>query len=416
MNDKFTASHPDKGAGRESLQSWVVLVAVSLALVVTAGIRSSFGLFLIPLTYEFDWSRTDFSAVIAVSTLLLGVTQPLMGRMVDRSGPKAALLWALGFFAVGLAVTPLTQHLWFFYLSFGVLVGIGTGSSSLAPNSALVGQWFDKHRGFAMGIVGAAMAAGQVVMVPVISWMLTAGWRTTSLYLAGILLVLVLPVLGFIRSPKDVAAKAKETPSWSQIREYMMTPDFVLLAFGFVVCGFSEAFVAIHLPASAHDHGQSTTLAASSLMLIGLAGVLGAVLAGWLSDRWGRRLPLALIYFVRAAGIPALVFIQDPRLLVVGSVLVGLTWKSNAALISAVLGDKYGMRAVGTLFGMQFLLHQLGGSAGTYLGGLIYDLTDTYVPVIMLSSGLLIISGFATLGVREKGVVVAPATSSAARG
>lgn len=394
---------------------WVVLLAVTLALVVTAGIRSSFGLFLIPLTYEFDWSRTDFSGVAAVSSLLFGLTQPLMGRLVDRSGPRAALLWALGFFAAGLALVPLTSQLWFFYLTFGVLVGLGTGSSSLAPNAALIGQWFAERRGLALGIVGGGLAAGQVVMIPVISWLLASfGWRTAFLGLALIVLLLVLPVLAFFRSPREVEAAAKEVPSWTAIKGYVLTPTYVLLAFGFFVCGFSEAFVATHLPASVHDHGHSAALAAGSLTLIGLAGVAGAVVNGWLSDRWGRKLPLALVYFVRAVGIPALAFVGDPRLLLAGSLLVGLTWKSNAPLITVILGDEYGTRAVGTLFGLLFLIHQVGMSAGTYLGGLAFDLVDTYEPIIFLSAGLLAISGLATLGIRQTtGRAPVPATSSA---
>lgn len=388
---------------RPGAQAWVILAAVVVALVVTAGIRSAFGLFLIPLTYEFDWSRTAFSAVVAVSTLVFGLTQPVMGRMVDKSGPKAAILWSLGFFTVGLALTPLTSQLWFFYLTFGVLTGLGTGSSSLAPNAALISQWFTEKRGLALGILSGAMAAGQVVMVPVISWLLAAyQWRVTLLALSGVVLLLVLPVLAFFKSPQPAGGKGAEVPTWEQIRSFVATPTFVLLAFGFFVCGFSEAFVAVHLPASAHDHGHSSTVAAGALTLIGLAGAFGSVVVGWLSDRWGRRVPLGLIYFVRALGIPALAFIGRSELLLAGSILVGLTWKTNASLVSTIIGDEFGTRAVGTLFGFQFLLHQIGMSAGTFLGGLVYDLVDMYEPVIFLSAGLLVLSGFAALAVREE--------------
>lgn len=389
--------------GRPPLQAWLVLGAVTLALIVTAGIRSAFGLFLIPLTSQFDWSRTDFSGVIAVSTLLFGFTQPIMGRMVDRSGPRAALLWALGFFVAGLALTPLTTTLGYFYFTFGVLVGLGTGASSLAPNAALISQWFSTHRGLALGILSGAMSAGQVVMAPVTSWLLAVyGWQGASLWLAGLVLLLVLPVLFFFRSPQAVQAKAKEVPSWEQLSSFIRTPTFVLLAFGFVICGFSEAFIATHLPASAHDHGQSDATAVGALLLIGLAGVLGSVVLGWLSDRWGRRVPLAMVYFVRAIGLPALAFLDRPALLLAGSIIVGLTWKTNASLVSTMLGDEFGPRAVGTLFGLQFLMHQIGMSAGSFLGGLVFDLVDTYEPVIFLSAGLLVLSGLAALAVKEE--------------
>lgn len=404
---------PVAATGRPPLQAWVVLGAVALALVVTAGIRSAFGLFLIPLTYEFDWSRTNFSGVIAVSTLVFGFTQPIMGRMVDRSGPRAALLWALAFFVAGLALAPLTTTLGYFYFTFGVLVGLGTGASSLAPNAALISQWFSTNRGLAIGILSGAMSAGQVVMAPVISWLLAAyGWRFAFLGLGGIVLLLVLPVLFLFRSPQAVRATAKAVPSWEQIWSFVCTPTFVLLAFGFVICGFSEAFVATHLPASAHDHGQSNATAVGVLTLIGLAGVLGAVVLGWLSDRWGRRIPLALVYFVRALGLPALAFLDRPALLLAGSLIVGLTWKTNASLVTTMLGDEFGPRAVGTLFGLQFLLHQIGMSAGSYLGGLVFDLVDTYEPIIFLSAGLLVLSGVAALAVKEEPAGRAPGCCS----
>ena len=383
-----------------------ILVATSVVLVVSFGVRASYGVFQIPIAEEFGWPRAEFSLAIAVQNLAWGIGQPVFGMVAERFGDRkaivgGALLYAAGLAWASAATTPLEQ-----VMSSGVLVGLGVAGTGFGVVLAIVARAAsEEKRSMALGIATAAGSAGQVLVPPVAEWLERAlGWSPALLILAvGVIATLaVLPLIKAPPPPEATRAAAEETLA-QVLGRAARDPDYILLFLGFFSCGYQLAFITAHFPAFVTEACGSAALGAASLTLIGITNIGGTLLAGKLGGIYRRKYLLSGIYAART--IISILFIMlpiTPTSVVIFSLCMGALWLATVPLTSGLIGYLYGMRYMATLYGFVFLSHQLGGFLGVYLGGELYDLYGSYDVVWWVGIGVGAFSAVCHLPIRER--------------
>lgn len=402
-----------------------VLIAGCVILMLGFAIRASFGVFQIPIAEEFGWARAEFSLAIAVQNLAWGIGQPLFGAVAERFGDRKAIVAGALMYAAGLvlsawAITPGQMQL------LEILVGFGIAGTGFGVVLAIVGRAASaENRSMALGIATAAGSAGQVIGAPVAEFLLQSySWQEVFLIFAVVILASLF-ALPFIRSPK-VASKAELEESMGVVlKRAFKDPSYTLIFLGFFSCGYQLAFITAHFPAFVTElcgpidpggmiagMGITTTsaLGAVSIATIGLFNIAGTILAGWLGKRYTKKYLLAGIYTGRT--IAAAVFILlpiTPESVLVFSAVMGALWLATVPLTSGLVAHLYGLRYMGTLYGVVFLSHQIGGFLGVWLGGMMYDITGGYTLVWWIGVGVGAFSAIVHLPVRETREPVAAA-------
>ncbi|MEM1361418.1 MAG: MFS transporter [Pseudomonadota bacterium] len=394
-----------------------VLIAGSLILLVSFAIRASFGVFQIPIADEFQWLRSDFSTALAIQNLAWGIGQPIFGAIAERFGDRraiiiGALLYALGLVLSAFSTTPLAHQTLEFLVGFGIA---GTGFGVIL---AVVGRAAsDKHRSMALAITTAAGSMGQVVGPPTAEALLTLmPWQSVFIvFSVAILAVLLcLPMM----ATEQQASKAELEESFGHVlKRAFRDPSYSLIFIGFFSCGYQLAFITAHFPAFVteacgpimpggllHGLGITTTsaLGAISIAIIGLANIVGTIAAGWLGNYVPKKYLLAGIYTART--VVAAWFIltpMTPATVVIFAGLMGALWLATVPLTSGLIAYLYGLRYMGTLYGVVFFSHQLGGFLGVWLGGRLYDLYGSYETVWWVGVGVGALSALVHLPIRE---------------
>ena len=395
-----------------------VLIAGSFILLIGFAVRASFGLFQIPIAQEFGWLRADFSMAIAIQNLAWGIGQPIFGAIAEKFGDRkaivlGALCYAIGMSVSSFAVTP-GQH----YL-LEVLVGFGIAGTGFGVILAVVGRaTSEKHRSLALGIATAAGSAGQIVGPPFTQMLLNHWpWQGTFVILAGVVLV-TLFALPFLKAPVNTPQQQLDESLGSVVNRAIRDKSFILIFIGFFSCGYQLAFITAHFPAFITEMcsaiapdsivrslGVSSTsgLGAFAIALVGVANIGGTILAGWLGSRYSRKYLLAIIYSLRT--LVASVFILlpiTPTSVVLFSILMGALWLATVPLTSGLVAQIYGLRYMGTLYGLVFFSHQLGGFMGVWLGGTMYDIYGNYTLVWWVGVGVGALSAVVHIPVDER--------------
>ena len=396
-----------------------VLVGGCFIIMVSFAIRASFGVFQIPIAEEFGWLRAEFSLAIAIQNLAWGIGQPLFGALAEKIGDRKAIILGALTYAAGLvlssfAVTPSAHQV------YEILVGFGVAGTGFGVILAVVGRASsDANRSMSLAIATAAGSAGQVFGAPVAEWMLTLmSWQMVFIWFAAVILAVTL-VLPFMRSPTPLASRAELEESMGTILvRAFRDPTYALIFLGFFSCGYQLAFVTAHFPAFVtelcgpiqpggilHSLGITTTsaLGAVSISLIGLMNIVGTLTAGWAGNRWSKKYLLAGIYTGRT--IIAALFIMfpiTPTSVILFSAAMGSLWLATVPLTSGLIAHIYGLRYMGTLYGIVFFSHQLGSFLGVWLGGRMYDIHGDYTLVWWIGVGVGAFSAIVHLPIREK--------------
>lgn len=363
----------------------MVLIAGCLIALIGFGVRSSLGLFLEPMTASRGWTRETFGFALALQNLFWGLGLPIAGAIADRFGSSrviiaGAIMYALGLYGMSIAETPASLNLF-----AGVLSGTGIAFSAftlaLAAMVRVVGV---NKRSLVLGLGTAAGSLGQVIFSPIAQGFIqSAGWSGAMVSLALLLLFMiplafVLPVV-ITKAASDASQQAVEQSLKEAVIEAMGHRGFVLLTTGFFVCGFHVAFITVHFPSYVRDLGLDPKIGAYSLALIGLFNIVGSFGAGIVGQRYSMRLSLSAIYFARACVITALLLLpKTPMVILVFASVMGILWLSTVPLTTGIIAQVFGVRYMGTLFGIVFLSHQIGSFVGVWLGGALYDQTGSY--------------------------------------
>lgn len=381
-----------------------VLLCGGAIVMLALGIRHGFGIFLPPMTLDLHWSRGSFAFAIALQNLVWGLVQPFAGMLADRHGPGRVLVagglcYAAGLALMAQATTPL--HL---ALSAGVLVGLGLAGTYMIAIGAVGRAVAPERRSVALGIVSAMGSFGQFLMLPYGQSLISGvGWWWALLIL-GANALLMLPLarpLAAIVVP--VAPVAQAQSAAEAFGEALRHRGFLLISFGFFVCGFQVVFIATHLPAYLLDQGMTMETGMQALALIGLANIAGAWLAGWLGGRYSKKSLLAGLYLARAVLIASFVSLPVTPLSVhLFAFGLGLFWLGTVPLTAGLVAQIFGVRYLSMLFGLVYLGHQLGAFLGGWLGGYAYDSTGGYLPVWLLAVALSVLAAGANLLADER--------------
>lgn len=398
----------------------VTPVLVAGCTVILAGflIRASFGVFQIPIAEEFGWPRAEFSLAIAIQNLAWGFGQPLFGALAEKIGDRRAIVLGAVTYALGLvlsawATTPLQHQL------LEVLVGFGIAGTGFGVILAVVGRASaPENRSMSLAIVTAAGSAGQVVGPPLAQGLLTVmPWSQVFLVFAGLILLSLL-VLPLMRSPAPASRAELEQTLGAALLGAARDPSFALIFIGFFSCGYQLAFITAHFPAFVtemcaavapgsvlYGMGVTTTgaLGAVAIGVIGLFNIMGTLVAGWAGKRWPRKYLLAGIYTART--VVAAWFIltpMTPLTVLVFSAGMGSLWLATVPLTSGLVAHLYGLRYMGTLYGIVFLSHQLGSFVGVWLGGRMYDAYGSYTAVWWVGVAVGALSALVHLPIREE--------------
>jgi MFS family permease len=407
-----------KGSRSGLHYAWIVLGALVVVMLLGSGLRAVFGVFIKPMETTFGWDRAALSGAAAISLLLLGAAGPVVGWLADRWGPRRVILLSAIVLSVGTVLSSRVTALWQIYLTAGVLMGLGAGGVGMSTGAALAARWFEARRGLVMGLVGGAMSAGQLVVVPLaVLLTLRHGWRHSFLWLGLLMLVVAVPTtLLFVRDdPRQKGlrpygsgqASPAGTPvapeGRTSVLDAMQVPAFWLLATTFFVCGYtSNGLVLTHLVPHAAEHGFSEMHAAQALGVMGAMNILGTVASGWICDRFGRKGPLAFYYGVPSLHIFAAIF--------------GLNYISTVPPTTTLTANIFGRYSVGSLSGWIFFAHQVGAALGAAAGGWIFQSTGSYSWAFISAALMAFLAVPLALAIKEAPVSRTPRTTPAPAG
>jgi len=397
---------------------WIVTGVTCLALLVAAGVRQSFGVFVHPLQQEFGWDRSAISVTAVLSMLLYGGLGPLAGRLADRYGPKSVLVGGVLLTGIGVLASSTMSRIWQFHLYYGLITSIGAGGAATVTAAAMASRWFAERRAFVIGLTGAAMSAGQLMILPLAAYLEQAhGWRWSFAGMGLILVLLILPVtmLFFRNDPAEKGLKpygtqiaettagvSRESIKATSLVEAARHSGFWLLAGSFFVCGYtSTGLIGVHLIPHAVDHGFPVMTASAAMGLMGAMNVVGTLASGYICDRYGKRIPLALYYFLRGLSLFFLLMVGSVAGLNLFAVVFGLNYISTVPPTATLTADLFGKRSVGMLYGWIFFSHQIGAALASYVGGLVYDLTGTYDWAFISAGVLGVLAAGLVLAIRE---------------
>jgi len=345
------------------------------------GIRSSFGLFLDPMTLEKGWGRETFALAMAIQNLLWGIGVPLAGMIADRHGSAWALIFGAIAYCIGIYGMAEANSGLMLYLSGGVLAGISVAFTGFAiALSAIAKVVGPQKRSLALGLGTAAGSLGQAIFSPLGQSFITLyGWHTALLILAGFAL-LIIPLAGLIPHTESGVGEVESQQTLPEaLREAASHSGYVMLTLGFFVCGFHVAFIAVHFPAYIKDIGLPPQVGAASLALIGLFNIAGSLGSGWIGQHRSKKIGLSWIYLLRAIAITTLLLAPKGELTIyLFSAAMGVLWLSTVPLTTGIVGQVFGLRYLATLFGIVFFSHQSGSFLGVWLGGYLYDSTGSY--------------------------------------
>jgi sugar phosphate permease len=390
---------------------WVIVAVTFVMILITAGVRAAPGVLIVPLENEFHWSRATISFAIGVNLLLYGAIGPFAAAAMDRFGVRRTMSLSMGATALAVALSPLIHEAWQLVLLWGVVVGLACGFIGAYLAAYIAARWFTARRGLVVGILTAAMAAGQLVFLPTMASLVThAGWRVMSLMLAAVLMLFV-PVLALLmrerpeqlgfapygdpRGPRPVPPLQGNPVAFAfrALSEGVRSRDFWLIAGGYFICGAStNGLIGTHLIPACVDHGLDEVVGAGLLAATGVFSFIGGTLSGWLSDRFDNRYMLFWYYGLRGLSLMYLPFAFDMSFygLALFTVFYGLDWIAGVPPTVRLLSGVVGQERTGIMVAWITVIHQIGGASVAFLAGLLRISYGSYMQAFMLS-GLLCI-------------------------
>lgn len=395
-----------------------ILISASLVLFLSFTIRSSFGVFQIPIAADLGWLRSEFSLAIAIQNLAWGLATPVFGAIAERFGDKKAIFLGTLLYAAGLcfsaySISPV-QHQW-----LEMFVGFGIAGTGFGVVLGVVGRAAaPEQRSLALGLTTAAGSMGQVIGPPLAQYLLNwMHWSSVFLVFAGLIL-LCLFCLPFMRSQYVASKEELEESLGSIVSRAVRDPSYIMIFIGFFSCGFQLAFVTAHFPAFVTEVCASispdgllaklgiTTTAALGAVAIGVIGVfniIGTITAGALGNVYRKKYLLAGIYAGRTLIAAWFILVpMTPFTVLVFSVVMGSLWLATVPLTSGLVAYLFGLRYMGTLYGLVFFSHQLGSFLGVWLGGVLHDQFGSYTVVWWVGVGTGLLSTIVHLPINER--------------
>jgi MFS family permease len=371
-------------------------------LFVATGVNFTFGILFKPILGELGSDRSTLALAVTASLLVNAACQPLFGSLVDRYGPRRVILASMAFMTLATAAVSRVTGPWQFILLYGVVATVGYIGCSILPVSIHVSRWFPGERGFVSAVAACGFALGYLTFAQVAAHAVTAfGWRRTYVLLAAVLAVALTAFFYALRDapagarPVGNAASPHDSPAGARSldrRAALATPAFWALTVSLIGCGFTDFLITTHLAPYATDLGMPTSVAANAISLLAAANVAGILVAGTIATRVGARTALVLTYALRAVALFYLPVVREPWQLYLFAGLFGATFFTTAPLASTLVGQLFGTAHHGAIFGASNVFHHSAGALGSYVGGLVFDLTGSYRPVFLFAAVMVVAS------------------------
>ena len=403
--------------------AWIAALVTFFTLVATAGFRSAPSVLIVPLEEAFGWGRDQISLAISVNVLLYGLTAPFAAALMERFTVRRVVMGALTTVSTGAFLTTFVHAPWQLVLTWGVIVGVGTGSMALVFAATVANRWFVKHRGLVVGALTAAAATGQLVFLPGLTSLSSDyGWRSIGLTIGSASLLMVPFIYIFLKekpsdlgmlpfgAPDDWQPPVKSTMPAAKLalvtlKEASAHKDFWYLTGSFFVCGLSTSgLIGTHFIPAAHDHGMPQVTAASLLALIGVFDVIGTLCSGWLTDKFDPRKLLFFYYSLRGLSLfllPSILFESVHPSTLVFVIFYGLDWVATVPptimLCRTVLGPDRGT----VIYGWVFAAHQIGGSIAALGAAVLRVKLGDYALSFYISGALCLITSYFVLQIAK---------------
>jgi MFS family permease len=384
--------------------AWVVIVLMFVVILSSVGVRATPGVLIIPLQQAFGWTPAEISGAISLNILLFGLVGPFAAGLIQVIGMRQTILLSMSLLVLGAGLSSFVTQIWQLYLTWGVLVGLGSGAGMVGLATAIANRWFVARRGLVVGLLTASNASGQLVFLPLLASMVVShGWHSVPLIVALVILCLMPLVLFLLpESPAAIGIGAfgsqevvplpepAGNPFYiaiSGLMRGMRSLDFWLLFVSFAVCGFStNGLVATHLIPFCADHGIPEVQAASLLAMMGVFDLIGTTASGYLTDRFDSRILLFWYYGLRGLSLAVLPFTQfDVVSLAIFAVFYGLDWVATVPPTVTLTNDIFGKRDAPVIVSWIVAGHQIGGALAAFGAGETRYLAGSYLPAFLAS-------------------------------
>ncbi len=387
----------------------ITLIAACLVVIISLGVRQTFGLFFFDFEIDLGCTQTEFGFAMGLQLLFWGLLGPVFGAIVDKYSGRVAVVIGFLFYLAGIYFLNYGPNTGFWFtFDLGILIGIGLGATAISIPVSIVAKHFPLNtRTMATGIVTAAGSFGYFVSPMYTQFALNEfGWNTT-LFIFAIMIVTGLFISLFLSNPQIQFTQENdnEQSAIAAIKEAFSNKSFNYLTLGFFVCGWHIALVATHIPMHIRDKGLEDWTATAILALIGLFNIFGTLSSGYLSTRVSKKKLLSAIYLLR--GVSIIYFIYMPAN-VVNALIFGITfgylWLATVPPTNGIVGHIFGTKYITLLYGFVFLSHQVGSFLGAYLGGLFHDLYGSLDYAWYISIALSLFAGLIHLPIKEKAI------------
>ncbi|MBL8212350.1 MAG: MFS transporter [Bryobacterales bacterium] len=358
----------------------------------------TFSIFVKPLSAEFGWSRESISNAFGIAAMTVAVSSPVLGRLLDRYGPRHIVLPCLVVFGLAFAslsfLTPSVTHL---YLTFFVIGVVGNGTTQMGYSRA-VSSWFVERRGLALALVVAGAGAGSIVLPPAAQWLIsTYGWRMAYQVLGAAVLLVGLPLTTLFLRERPREAGARRVVEGSSVKEGLLSEAFWLLVATLMLTSIAVNGAIAHLSPLLTDRGLSAASAALAVSVLGVASLTGRLLTGLLLDRYfGPKVSFVLLLGV-TAGLYLLSQATGPAAALVATALIGLGLGGEADVTPYLLTRYFGLRRFSTLYGLTWTAYAIAGAVGPVLMGRFFDETHSYGSVLLILGTMTLVSALLTL-------------------
>ena len=390
--------------------SLITLIAACIVVLISLGVRQTFGLFFMDFKDDLDISITQSGLAIGIQMLMWGLTGPVFGVIADKYGGHKAICLAFIFYILGIYFLYSGPNTGFFFqLDLGILIGIGLGGTAISIPMAIVGKHFPlSNRTIAMSIVTAVGSFGYFISPLYTSYSLIKNGWVDTLFVFMVFLFIGLSVAFFVRSPftTQFIKKSNDQTIFDALKEAFKNKSYILLTSGFFVCGFHITLVGTHVPTYVIDRGLESWTAAAILSLIGLFNIFGSLLSGYLSTKMSLKIILSSIYLLRGVSIILFIFLPASNInAFIFGASFGFLWLSTVPATSGIVAHIFGTKYLGVLYGIVFLSHQVGSFFGAFLGGLFHDLYGSYDYAWYLAIALSVFAAIIHLPIKEQAVL-----------
>lgn len=415
---------PNKSTKQGVYYGWYIVAALFFASFLAIGSRQGFGVFV--KTWEEEWGVTTaaISLAAAIGWLANGFSQPLVGYLTDRYGGRPVLIVSLAVMASATIGVAALSNVFGLIILYGLVISFASGGISPATTGVVIARWFDRKRGTAMSILIAGGSVGGLIVVPFLSYVLVEyGWRTAWVIVGALALGLGIPLLLLVVRSKpgdmglhidgeepvesengeaEVSVKPVGPMFVEQWKQALNSKPIWQLSFAYFVCGITTASISVHFVRWAVSEDITTGTAALAFGVLSAINAGGVLVVGILSDRWQRKNLLGAVYLVRGLAFISLIVIPGPQAIWAFAVIGGMSWLATVPLTASLTADVYGIRNLGTLFGLANMSHQLGGAGAVMLFGWAFTELGSYDIPFAIGALTLLAAGIVSLSIREK--------------